>query len=125
MSEAETQPAPVAYGADGGDKKPKTEKELKKEAAKAAKLAKFQVSGTNITLMPVSVLHVDKHKNLPASCHTCGCFYFTHFDWEICLGGLSIRNDQNRSHFTRSQRCEGNHRSRSHFAAPMMVLYRK
>ena len=86
MSEAETQPAPVADGADGGDKKPKTEKELKKEAAKAAKLAKFQVGVTNITLMPVVVLHVDKHEYIPASCHTRGYFYSNHFDWEICLG---------------------------------------
>ena len=85
MSEAETQPAPVAGGADGGDKKPKTERELKKEAAKAAKLAKFQVSGTNISLMPVLLLLVDKHENMPASCNTCGYFHSNHFDWEICL----------------------------------------
>ena len=85
MSEAETKPAPAIDGADGGDKKPKTEKELKKEAAKAAKLAKFQVSVSNISLMPVLALHVGKHENIPASCHTCGCFHATHFDWEICL----------------------------------------
>ena len=37
-------------------------------------------------------------------------------------GSLTIRNG---SHFTFSQKSESHHRSRSHFATPMMVLYRK
>ena len=40
-------------------------------------------------------------------------------------GGHSIRNGQNRSRFTFSQKRESHHRSRSHFATPMMVIYRK
>ena len=43
----------------------------------------------------------------------------------VFLGGLSIRNSQNGSHFTLSQKSESHHRSRSHFATPMMELYRK
>ena len=40
---------------------------------------------------------------------------------EKILGGLSIRNGQNRSHFAFSQKSESHHRSRSHFATPMMM----
>ena len=53
MSEVETKPAPVVDGADGGDKKPKTVRQLRKEADKAAKLTKFQVSVTYMMLMLV------------------------------------------------------------------------
>ena len=41
------------------------------------------------------------------------------------LEGLPIRNGQNCSHFTFSQKSESHHRSCSNFATPMMVLYRK
>ena len=43
------------------------------------------------------------------------------------LGGLSIENGQNRTHFTFSQKSESHQSSRSPFVTPMMVLpvYRK
>ena len=52
-------------------------------------------------------------------------FTCLHCKYDHKQGGLSIKNGQNRSHFTFSQRSESHHRSRSHFATPMMVLYRK
>ena len=44
---------------------------------------------------------------------------------DLAQGDLSIRNSQNRSHFTLSQKRENHHRSRSHFPTPMTVLYKK
>ena len=40
-------------------------------------------------------------------------------------GVFQLEKSQNCSHFTFSQRSESHHRSRFHFAAPMIVLYRK